>query len=182
MRPETTIRIAEDRDDLAGLRSLLEEYLTWDIDQLRALSGVALSAAAYVQNSFDEIDLYFPPRGRLMLARHGDALVGMAFLKPVAARVCEIKRMYVIPAARGQNLGRVLLSRLIEEARAIGYAKILLDSAVYMNSAHRLYRDLGFRDVDYYPQGETEEALKDFMVYMELTLSEDTEDPHSPPA
>ena len=164
------VTIARNADDLDGLAEILREYLTWDIAQLREISGVDVDAETYVGKTFNEIDLYYPPRGRLLLAREAGRLVGMGFLKLIRNGTCEIKRMYVRPEQRGKGLGKTLLARLIDEARDIGYTKILLDSAVYMEQAHSLYRSMGFTDVEYYSEGETDEALKDFLVYMELRI------------
>jgi hypothetical protein len=50
------------------------------------------------------------------------------------------------------------------------YGKILLDSAVYMKEAHSLYRSMGFTDIEYYLEGESDEALKKFLVYMEMRI------------
>ncbi len=164
------IMTARGAGDLDGLPDLLREFLTWDLDQLRQVSGVELSVDAYVNNSLDEIDLYMPPRGRLLLVRDGGRLLGMAFLKPIRDDTCEIKRMYVSPELRGQGLGKTLLTTLIDEARAVGYRSIMLDSAVYMDAAHGLYRSMGFTDIDYYEEGETAESLKDYLVYMALRI------------
>jgi GNAT superfamily N-acetyltransferase len=164
------ISVARDVDDLDGVSEILREYLTWDIDQLREVSGVDLDAEVYLDNTFKEIGLYFPPLGRLLLAREAHRLVGLGFLKPIGNNVCEIKRMYVLPELRGKGLGRTLLARLIDEAKDIGYGKILLDSAVYMKAAHSLYRSMGFAEIEYYQEGESDEALKEFLVYMEMRL------------
>ena len=164
------IVIAQDRDDLNGLSEVLHEYLSWDINLLNEISGLDIRVETYLNNTFSEIEDYFPPRGRLLLARDQTRLVGIGFLKPLDERVCEIKRMYVLPDQRGSGLGRKLLSQLIDEAREIGYEKVLLDSAVYMKAAHALYRSMGFTYVEYYPEGETDEALKEYLVYMELPL------------
>jgi len=170
MQTRTLIKQAQDTDDLDGLEALVREYLNWDIDQLAALSGVPIDPEDYVSNTFEEISAYFPPRGRLLLARNGSELVGMAFLKPVRKDACEVKRMYVRPDQRGQRLGAKMLDQLIDEAAAMGYVRILLDSATYMPGAHALYRSRGFIDMEFYPEGETDEAFKPFMVYMERIL------------
>ncbi len=164
------ISVARGLEDLDGVSEILRDYLTWDIDQLREISGVDLDVEAYVSNTFKEIASYFPPRGRLLLARDVHRLIGIGFLKPIGNNTCEIKRMYVLPDQRGKGLGRTLLARLIDEAKDIGYGKILLDSACYMEAAHSLYRSMGFTDVEYYPEGETDEALKEFLVYMEMRI------------
>jgi len=164
------IAIARNADDLEGLAEILREYLTWDIAQLCEISGVDLDVEDYAGKTFDEIGLYYAPQGRLLLTREAGRLVGIGFLKPIGNHTCEIKRMYVRPEQRGKGLGKALLTRLIDDAKQIGYTKILLDSALYMKRAHALYRSMGFTDVEYYSEGETDEALKDFLVYMELRI------------
>ena len=52
-----------------------------------------------------------PPRGECLLARLDGAPVGVVMLKPYAAGVCELNRMYVVPAARGRGVGRRLCER-----------------------------------------------------------------------
>jgi len=112
------------------------------------------------------------------MARDADgALIGMAFLKPVQDRAGEIKRKYVVPSARGTGLGRKLLTRLIDEARAMEFDSILLDSVSSMTVAHALYRSMGFQDIDGYPESENDPALADHLVYMRLILNEVTADP-----
>lgn len=164
------LSFARDTRDVPDLKPILVEYLEWDISQLREVSGVDVSVDAYVENTFRELEVYFPPDGRLLLARDEGRLVGIGFLKPIRDGTCEIKRMYVRPSHRGIGLGREILCRLIDEARGIGYASVMLDSAVYMKRAHALYRSLGFVETEYYAEGETEAALNDYLIYMELRL------------
>ncbi|MBY8975540.1 GNAT family N-acetyltransferase [Rhodobacteraceae bacterium NNCM2] len=166
----TTITVATSFDNLSGLQELVREYLMQDIAQLSQTSGVDLRPDWYVAKTFSTIDEYLPPRGRLLLARDEGRLVGMAFMKTVRPGVCEIKRMYVRPEARGAGIGRRMLSDLLDEARAAGHRKALLDSAVHMEAAHALYRAMGFREIDYYPEGENDAELAPYMVYMELAL------------
>ena len=78
--------------------------------------------------------------------------------------------MYVQPDQRGKGFGKILLARLIDDAKDISYEKILLDSAIYMTAAHSIYRSMGFTNVDYYSESETDEALKDFLIYMEMRI------------
>jgi len=164
------ISFARNSEDLDGLAGVLREYLEWDIGQLREISGIELDAETYLQNTYDEIDLYFPPHGRLILVREGRRLVGIGFLKLIRDEICEVKRMYVLPNNRGNGLGKTILATLIGEAKKIGYEKILLDSACYMTTAHSLYRSMGFTDTEYYPEGETDEYLKKYLVYMEMNI------------
>jgi GNAT superfamily N-acetyltransferase len=61
-----------------------------------------------------------------------------------------MKRLYVRAAFRGSGLGRALIERVIAEARAVGYARLLLDTLPRMADATRLYRAYGFREIPRY--------------------------------
>jgi GNAT superfamily N-acetyltransferase len=92
-------------------------------------------------------------------------------LKPLRPEACEIKRLYVDPAARGEGLGRRLLAALIGEARDIGYREAFLDSAPYMAAAHRLYGEFGFAETKTYPGGENDDPqLTRHLIFMRRAL------------
>ena len=87
---------------------------------------------------------YAPPRGRLLIATHASVPVACAALRALFHRDAEIKRLYVRPAHRGAGLGRLIATRIIEEARALGYEALKLDTLPGMRDAQRLYAELGF--------------------------------------
>ena len=128
--------------DLAACRALFREY--------QASLGIDLGYQDFEQELATLPGKYAPPRGRLLVARLGDELLGCGALRPLGDRDCEMKRLYVRPAARGTGLGRALAERLIAIAREQGHARMRLDTLPTMGSAQRLYEALGFGDTPPY--------------------------------
>jgi GNAT superfamily N-acetyltransferase len=62
----------------------------------------------------------------------------------------EVKRLYVAPVARGRKRGRLLTEAIVEEARRLGYGRLLLDTLPSMNEAKSLYLSLGFKPTSAY--------------------------------
>ena len=94
---------------------------------------------------------YTPPAECLLLAREAGAAIGVVALKPLASRIAEIKRLYVVPEARGAGVGRNLAERAEAEAQARGYERVRLDThRASMGAAIALYRRLGFVEIPPY--------------------------------
>ncbi len=91
-------------------------------------------------------------------------------MKKLDVTICEIKRMYVRPDFRGKGLGRVLLQRLIDEAKAMGFPTMRLDSARFMQAAHRVYRSVGFQEIAPYEGSEVPKEIQQHWIFMELPL------------
>jgi GNAT superfamily N-acetyltransferase len=89
---------------------------------------------------------YAPPKGALLLARNetGTA-VGCIALRPMKTEgCCEMKRLYVVPEARGTGLGRLLVEAIIREAERIEYSEMRLDCLPALQPALALYHQTGF--------------------------------------
>jgi ribosomal protein S18 acetylase RimI-like enzyme len=61
-----------------------------------------------------------------------------------------MKRLYVMPAYRGQGIARRLAEKLVSDANVLGYRRILLDTLEFMVPARSLYASLGFKEVPAY--------------------------------
>lgn len=131
------IRHARIPDELDAVRDIFREYVG------------SVSADLGFQNYEAEFaalpGAYAAPAGCLLLGWRGGRAVGCVALRPVDAVTCELKRLYVRPAARGEALGRRLVERMLDEARAAGYRRICLDVLPEFDAAIRLYAALGFQ-------------------------------------
>jgi GNAT superfamily N-acetyltransferase len=91
---------------------------------------------------------YAPPCGTFLVARADGVVVGCGALKPgPVAGTGEVKRMYVVPSARGRRVAERLLAGLVEAARDLGYRRLVLETGVEQPEALRLYERLGWQPV-----------------------------------
>jgi putative acetyltransferase len=149
---------ATTRGEIQEARTLFEEY------------AAGLGFSLCFQNFDAELaglpGDYASPAGRLLLAYDNDQLIGCGALRRHDVRTCEMKRLFLRPAARGKGVGRILVNRLIAEAREIGYQRMVLDTLPgTMDKAIEVYRSIGFRNIEPYYNNPVEGA-----VFMELKL------------
>jgi putative acetyltransferase len=165
-------RQGRDSDDPNKI-DLIHAALPEDIERVRGLFleyGESLSFSLCFQSFDEELrslpGAYAPPTGRLLLARSADRAAGCIALRKLENGTCEMKRLYVRPDYRGKGLGRMLVERLIAEARLAGYERMRLDTvASAMQDAIVLYRNMGFKEIAPYSSIPVESAL-----WMELML------------
>lgn len=147
----------EREDDIEIIRELFLEYFDW------------LDNDACFENFEDEVTElpgeYVPPEGQILLAREDDWPIGCVALRKFQEGVCEMKRLYVRDDYKGKGIGKTLIVRLIEEARNLGYKKMVLDTLPFMQQAIHLYQAFGFKEIDAYGDHPVEGA-----IYMEMEL------------
>jgi len=130
---------ATSAEQIATARMLFKEY--------EASLGIELTFQGFAREVAELPGSYAPPAGRLFLATDGTEPAGCVALRLLGDGVCEMKRLYVRPTARGARLGRRLTETVIREARAIGYTRMRLDTLPSMKEAFALYQTLGFREI-----------------------------------
>lgn len=181
----SAVEIIPANDRYEDVLSLMKEYVAWLMMNDDKMKEVLAN-----QHLDDEVadfnSKYAPPDGRLYLALLDNEPVGCIALTnlsdqlsdndPLATAqaddndpnhfVCEGKRLFVRPQARGHQIGRLLMDRIIDDAREIGYRYMRLDSFPFMASAVKMYDHYGFYPIGNYCNNPSENA-----IFRELDLS-----------
>ena len=139
--------------DADALRAVFREYFAW-LGPEGWFSDIEAELAA-LPGGYDAI----------LVARDGEEIAGCVALRPLEDGVCEMKRLYVRPSARGTGTGRALVEASIARAQELGYATMRLDTLPTMDAARALYLALGFRRIERYNDNPIEGVL-----FFELAL------------
>jgi ribosomal protein S18 acetylase RimI-like enzyme len=134
------IRSAQFPEDLDQLLEIWREYI--------ASANADLGYQGNEQEFAVLPGKYAQPKGHILLAFHNGELVGVIAMRPFNAEICEMKRLYVRPSARGLSLGEKLVEQLIERARSSGYQEMRLDVLAEFDRAQALYAKFGFVEAE----------------------------------
>jgi len=133
------------------------------IQALDAYQGALYPAES---NHLLDIASLAAPGVRFLVARRAGEALGCGALRIDDAGYGEVKRMFVLPEARGRRLGERLLRCLEDEARREGLRCLRLETGVHQAAALALYRAAGY--VERAPFGEYEPDP--LSIFMEKTL------------
>ena len=136
---KVTIRLAQPKSEEGWrqARRLIEEYA--------ASLNVDLSFQNFAHELEHLASEYAPVTGAFLLAEERGVYLGCVGVRQFSDGIGEIKRLYVIPAARGRGVGRLLAKGIVAAAKQLGYTRLLLDTLPSMKQAQSLYVSLGFR-------------------------------------
>lgn len=151
--PPFAIAEAATEQDVTAVRALFTAYAAW--------LGMDLLYHGFPAEVAGLPGAYAPPRGALLLARDAAGQpAGCVGLRPLRDEgCCEMKRLYVVPDARGNGLGRALATAVVGAAASIGYREIRLDSLPSLAKATALYERMGFRPIAPYYDTPIAETL-----------------------
>jgi putative acetyltransferase len=136
------LKQAQTAEEIEHVRELFLEY--------QASLDVDLCFQGFTEEVARLPGSYAPPSGRLLLAAVDGIPHGCVALQEITSETCEMKRLYVQPGQRGTGLGRLLVARALDEARSIGYRRIVLDTLPSMTRAQAMYLALGFEEIPPY--------------------------------
>lgn len=157
MNNEIVFKVAGTEADFAQGRELFREYA-------KSLP-VDLAFQDFETELINISRQYCKPSGALLLVIKADALIGCAGIRKIDDVTAELKRMYIRPPYRGQQVGLKLLEHALVLARFLGYKKIRLDTLKHMTEAQALYTASGFYEIPAYRFNPFEGA-----IYMEKEL------------
>ena len=149
MSTPSLIRLIEPRDDIAVaaiIRAVMPEFgadgpgFTIHDDEVDHMC----SAYAHARSAY------------FVIERDGQVLGGggVAPLQNGATDVCELRKMYFLPEARGIGAGSAMMQRCLDAARAFGFRRCYLETLTGMDAAQVLYTRSGFTPL-HAPMGGT---------------------------
>jgi putative acetyltransferase len=156
-RTPVHLKVPRDRASVAVVGRMFREYA----DSL----GFPLDFQGFQREIATLPGEYAAPKGTLLVASVGSRPAGCVGLRPIDPEIAEMKRLFVRNEFRGRGVGRLLVDRLLREARRIGYRRVRLDTVPSMTEAIHLYRACGFREIAPYRFNPIPGAL-----YFELDL------------
>jgi GNAT superfamily N-acetyltransferase len=102
------------------------------------------------------------PDGIFLLALRDGEAIGCGGLCRYDDTTAEIRRMYVVPQARRQGVSRAVLAALLDAGRALGYARVRLETGYAQREAIGLYESSGFWQISCWGPYVTDERSRCF--------------------
>ena len=87
-------------------------------------------------------------RGAFVVAYDGVVPVGCGAVRRLESGLAELKRMYVVPDARGRRIGETIVRALESEARRLGVVRLVLETGERQPESLALYARMGFCVID----------------------------------
>lgn len=120
--------------------------------------GVPKVGTAYADKILDTLfEAYNQDNATYFVVERNGELFGGAGIKKLDnfnGNVCELQKMYFKPEARGIGLGSEMMKICLKTAKDYGFEKCYLETLPYMEGARKLYRKVGFKNLDS-PMGDT---------------------------
>lgn len=92
-------------------------------------------------------EAYARPRHAYFVIERNGVVCGGAGIAPLVDDICELRKMYFLPALRGLGAGGAAIEHCMNAARALGYAQCYLETLTGMDAAQHLYARHGFKNI-----------------------------------
>lgn len=144
---------------MRALQEITPDNVGQYIEQLLAIERAAFSAPWTFDDYMTEVAR---PIAHIVAVTDGDILLGYAGFWQVM-EVAEVNNVAVAEAYRGQGIGKMLMSGLLDLAALLGCEQVHLEVRAANSGAIALYDGLGFRQVgvrpDYYDNPKEDAVL-----------------------
>jgi GNAT superfamily N-acetyltransferase len=105
----------------------------------------------------------------VLLVRDDDGTaLGCGALRALGDDVAEVKRMYVVPAARGRGVSKAVLRGLEGAARARGWTTLRLETGPRQPEAVGLYTGAGYRPIGPFGAYRGDPAAHDSLFFQRV--------------
>lgn len=131
------------------LAPLFAAYQQWLIRNEPELQ-IVLNGQSYDDELEHLQEKYGAPEGAIYILTADGADIGCIALRKIDDVVCEVKRVFLQIDYRGRGLGKLMMERVIEDARCAGYREMVLDTLPIMTEACGLYDRMGFLPTEKY--------------------------------
>ena len=151
---EQILPLTPDRD--AELAALIRRSLK--------ARGLDIPGTAYYDEGLDRLSAFYsrPGRAYYVLLADGKLAGGIGLAEAGDGR-CELQKLYVDDAAQGRGRGTLLIRRIEEKARELGYRQIYLETHSSLRAAIHLYKKTGYREIPR-PEGIVHSAMDRFFL------------------
>ena len=128
----------KDCDDYEIAKALIREY-----SQIQGAEECFVS----LENELADLESYY--KGGALFIGYEDDIPSATFaIKKIDDITCEAKRIYIKPDVRGKGYARILINKMLEQSRQLGFKEITLTTKPeIMNVAYNLYKKIGFEEV-----------------------------------
>jgi putative acetyltransferase len=97
---------------------------------------------------FNLSEVYSQPKTIYYVIEIDNKIKGGAGIGTLENDICELQKMYFLPECRGLGLGTKLIELCLAKAKEFGYSKCYLETMHYMEAAQKLYKKVGFENID----------------------------------
>lgn len=132
-------------DDAASIASVLSgSFAEYKTSYTPEGFAATTPTADEIQNRVNE--------GPVWVALSGDVIIGTVSVVP-QGEALYIRSMAILPSARGQHIGELMLEQIESFAFEHAYRRLILSTTPFLTRAIRLYQRFGFRQS---PEGPDE--------------------------
>lgn len=135
-------------EDLDAVRALCWDYRTFLMDNNPV--DLEITERFYPEPKYTTLmdglaAEHARPKGIILLARDAYGTpAGCGMSHALDAQTSEIKRVFVPETHRSQGIAGQLCTALVDQAKADGFTRVVLDTSTHLPGAKHLYAKLGF--------------------------------------